>query len=488
MSSATLKHKAVSATLWSGVDAFARQGLRFCISLILARLLTPADYGTVGLLIVFTGLADVFVDSGFSSALIQRKEINDTDLSSVFYFNIFMALLMAAALYLAAPWIAAFYKMPVLRPLTWLLAANMVVGSFSNIQGMLLNKALNIRRLCIIGLISATGSGAVAILLAWKGYGVWSLGIQFLIASVLRVVLIWWHVSWRPRWVFSLKSIRALFKFSSFLLLSSLADTLFGRLNTLFIGKFYSASDLGQYSRADGLQQLPGDTLSGIISRVAFPLFSASHTDERLLRAGLKKAITLVMMLNLPIMVGMLVTASPLVRVLFGAQWLPCVPYVRILCLGGMLWPLHVLNLSVLKAQGHSNLFFRLEVIKKTLGILLLAAACPFGIAAIAWSTALGAIISFVINAYYSGRFLQYGTLRQTLDLLPCFTGALVMAACVWALSFLPIQTPIVMLAIQIGAGVIVYVLFCLIFELKAFAEAVAIAKSRLPFGARAAV
>jgi O-antigen/teichoic acid export membrane protein len=346
---------------------------------------------------------------------------------------------------------------------------------------MLLTKALNIRRQCVLGLISTIGSGAVAILLAWKGYGVWSLGLQSLTASVLGVILVWGCVSWRPRLIFAWQSIRGLFKFSSFLLLSNLSNTFFSRINALVIGKFYSATDLGHYSRADGLRLLPGDLLSEVINRVAFPIFSAAHEDKALLRAGLKKSITLVMMLNVPIMLGMLVTARPLVYVLFGAQWLPCVPYVRILCIGGMLWPLHILNLSVLTAQGHSNLFFRLEIIKKTLGILFLAAACPFGIMAIAWSVALGGFISFAINAYYSGRFLQYGMLRQVFDLLPIFTGALVMAACAWALSFLPIRPQIVMLAVQAAAGVIVYVLFCLIFKVKAFADVIAIAKSRLP-------
>jgi teichuronic acid exporter len=214
---------------------------------------------------------------------------------------------------------------------------------------------------------------------------------------------------------------------------------------------------------------------------VAFPIFSTAHEDKALLRAGLNKAITLVMMLNLPIMLGMVVTAKPLVYVVFGSQWLPCVPYVQILCINGMLWPLHILNLSVLKAQGHFNLFFRIEVFKKSLGLLLLAAACPFGITVIAWSTVLGAIISFAINAHYSGRFIKYGLWRQTLDLLPYSIGALVMATCVWALSFLPIRTPVVMLCVQVSVGVIVYVLFCRIFRVEAFADAVAIAKSRLP-------
>lgn len=475
-----LQHKAVSATVWSGIDTLSRQGLQFGITLVLARLLTPADFGTVGMLVVFIGLAGVFIDSGFSSALIQRQDITDTDLSSVFYFNIMMSFVMGAALVLTSSWIASFYKMPVLKPLTWLLAANTVIGSFGTIQGMLLTKALNFRRQCFISLTTMTISGGVAILLAWKGYGVWSLGIQTLTATVLSVFLLWTFSDWQPHLTFSPRSIHSLFKFSSFMLLSSLLDTLFSRMNTLLIGKFYSASDLGYYSRADGLRLLPGNLLSGIISRVSFPIFAVAKTDKVLLRSGLKKAITFVMMLNVPIMLGMLVTAESLIVVLFGKQWLPCVPYIQILCLSGILFPLHVLNLNVLMAQGHSNLFFRLEVIKKVTGVVLLGAACSFGIVAIAWSAVLSGVIAFVINAHYSGKLLDYGVFRQTVDLLPCLAGSVLMAACTWFVTLLHIRPHILLLTVQVLTGVIIYVMFCHVLRLSSFVEMVKLVKTNL--------
>ena len=251
--------------------------------------------------------------------------------------------------------------------------------------------------------------------------------------------------------------------------MAGLLETFFSRLNTLVIGKFYSAKDLGYYSRADGTSLLPGDITSGIIGRVAFPMFAAAQHDKALLKTGLRKAITMVMMINIPLMVGMLVTARPFVAVVFGSQWLPCVPYLQILCLGGILVPLHMLNLNILLAQGYSNLYFRLEVIKKTVGILLMGTACFFGITAIAWSSVLTGIIWFCINAHYSGRFLGYGSLRQTIDLLPNAGVGITMAVCTWSVSLLPITFPILLLAIQVLFGAVLYTTLCAMLRLEGF-------------------
>lgn len=476
----TLKNKAVSATIWSAIDTIARQVVGFGISLVLARLLTPSDYGTVGLLAIFIGIANVFINSGFTSALIQRQVINNTDLSSVFYFNIAVALIISSILYFAAPFIASFYSMNVLTPLTRLTAASLFVGAFGSVQATLLSKALNFRRQCSIALASMLASGTIAIYLAINNYGVWSLAISSFSGICANTILLWVFSPWRPGLIFSVTAICSLFKFSSYLLISGLLDTLFTKLNTLIIGKFFSVKDLGFYSRADGTQQLPANLLSSVISRVAFPVFSAAAHDKLLLRAGLKKAILMAMMINLPIMLGIAVAARPLVLVLFGQQWIPCVPYLRILCLGGILWPLHVINLNILTAQGHSNLFFRLEVVKKTVSIVILGTACFFGIIAIAWSTVISSIFCFVINARYSGLILDYGVLRQSIDLLPYLAASLIMALCAWSITFLPLQTPFLLFTLQILTSVVVYMLACFTMRLSVFVETMQIVLSRL--------
>jgi O-antigen/teichoic acid export membrane protein len=472
MSAASLHQKAVSATFWSAIDAFVRQGLQFLVTLFLARILSPRDFGTVGLLSVFIGLAAVVVDSGFALALVQKKEVSDDELSSVFLFNLGTSLSVAALLCCAAPWIAAFYAMPVLEPLTWLLAANLVVGALGTIQNLLLSRKLNLRRQCIISLTAQTISGAFAVLLAFRGFGVWSLGIQTLVASILNTLLLWVSSSWRPRLIFSISAIRSLFRFSSFLLLSSLLDTLFGRINSLIIGKFYSAEDLGYYSRADNTRLIPGAMISSIITRVAFPFLAASQNDKSYLANGLRRAATFAMMINFPLMLGMAVTAPSLVVLLFGEKWSPCVPYLQILSFAGLLWPLHVLNLSLLTALGHSNLFFRIEVVKKVAGILLLSIASFFGITAIAWSAVLAGVVAFVLNAHYSGRLVGYGPWRQVADLVPYANAALVMCLCTWSITLTPLVSPVMLLAVQILVGSLVYVGLCFVCRLPAFIDA----------------
>ncbi len=476
----TLKHKAVSASIWSAIDIFSRQGLQFGITMILARLLTPTDYGTVALLSIFIGVAGVFISSGFSQALIQRQKITDTDLSSVFYFNIVTALLFSVLLCAAAPWIALFYNIPILTPLTRLMALNLFIGAFGAIQTTLLNKSLDFRKQCVITIASVVVSGIIAVILAWKSYGVWSLAVSSLASIFVSTLLLWLLNPWRPTLVFSLASIRSLFKFGGFLLISGLLDTLYTRLNTLVIGKFYSPRDLGFYSRADGTQQLPANLLTGIISRVAFPIFSAAQQDKNHLRAGLRKAIALVMMINIPVMLGMFVTSRLLIQVLFGNQWLPSVPYLQILCLGGILWPLHVLNLNTLLAQGHSKLFFRLEVIKKIIGVAILGTACFFGITAIAWSIVATSLISFAINAHYSGRFLNYGIMKQGLDLVPYTLAGLGMALFVWGIGFFTINSPLFLLLAQVLTGMMIYAFICGVFRLPAFTEAIQLLGPRL--------
>ena len=249
-------------------------------------------------------------------------------------------------------------------------------------------------------------------------------------------------------------------------------NNLFNRLNTLVIGKFYSVKDLGFYSRADSTSSLPGEVICGIISRVAFPVFSAAQENKSLLRAGLRKAIIVVAMCNMPIMLGMAVSAKPLVTVLFGNQWSPCVPYLQILSLVGILWPMQLLNLNILLAQGHSHLYFRLETFKKFVGIVLMGTACFFSILAIAWAAVLTELIGFWISTHYNKKFLDYSTLRQIIDLLPYLGVALIMTVCSWAVSFLPLTKPILLVIAQVSVGTAVYVALCASLRLNGFMEA----------------
>jgi O-antigen/teichoic acid export membrane protein len=423
-----LKQRAISATLWSGADIFLRQGLQFVVSIALARLLSPEEFGTIALLYLFTGIASAFVDSGFSTALVQRQDVTHTDESTVFWFNLAMGALVALALWAAAPAIAGFYALPILVPLMAVMALNIFLSALGSIHGTLLTKRLDFRTQMKVSAITTVISGAVAVYMASRGYGVWALAAQTLVATGVTTVLLWVFNRWRPALVFSRASARRLFGFGGYMLASGLLDIAYSRAYTLLIGKFYGVRELGFYNRADGTKQLPVGVLTGILARVAFPIFSAAAHDTAQLRRGVELALRGMMLVNVPMMLGLAAVAEPLVLTLFGAQWLPAVPIMQVLCLGGMLWPLHVINLNVLMAQGYSHLFFRLEVMKKLLGVGLLAVGTFYGVMGIAWSQVVSGVLAFAINAHYTKRHLDYGTVAQARDFLPMIGIALPMA------------------------------------------------------------
>lgn len=475
----SLHQKSLRAVFWSGADVFMRQGLQFFISILLARLLAPEDFGVIAMLYVFIGLAGLFIDSGFSSALIQRQDTTHTDESTVFFFNLGMGALMALALCAAAPWIATFFELPILQNLTYVMALNLFIGAFGSIHNTLLTKTLNFKTIMKVGGVATFCSGLLAIAMAWWGFGVWSLAWQTLLSSLITVSLLWWWHPWRPHWEFSLLSLSRLFRFGGFLMLSGLLDTVYTRLYAVLIGKFFSARELGYYTRAESTQQLPVSILTGVLNRVAFPVFSEAAVDPQRLARGLRKVLVAIMLLNIPAMLGLAVVAEPLVVTLFGAKWLPCVPFLQVLCLAGVLWPLHVINLNALMAQGRSDLFFRIEVIKKVVGVVLLVLASLHSVMAIAWLRLLLGVFSFFINAHYSGVLLGYGPWRQLRDILPYGGVAMVMAVSVgWAGHALHWPPAAELVALSV-LGATFYWVACRWLRLAAFDEVITMIRRR---------
>ncbi len=480
----TLKSRALSATLWSAADILMRQGLQFGISIALARLLSPEEFGTIALLYLFTGIASAFVDSGFSSALIHRQDITHTDESTVFWFNLATGFLVALSLWAAAPLIASFFVLPVLLPLTGLLALNIFLSALGSIHGTLLTKHLNFRVQMKIGVFASLISGAIAITMACYGFGVWALAAQTLVATSLTTLLLWCLNQWRPALVFSKKSVCELFGFGGYMLASSLLDIIYNRAYTVLIGHFFGVRELGFYNRADGTKQLPVGVLTGILARVAFPIFSASAQDKAQLRRGVQLALRGMMLINVPMMLGIAATAEPVVLTLFGVKWLPTVPFLQVLSLGAVLWPLHIINLNVLKAQGHSHLFFRLEVVKKLLGTALLVAGTFYGAMGIAWSQVIFGVLAFIINTYYSQKFLGYGILSQTRDFLAILIISIFMALSVyWASTqayLLPLPIlPSVQLMLLIALGLIIFIGLAFLFRLTALRDAISLVQRR---------
>lgn len=479
---AGLKEKSVKALFWSGLDLFCRQGLQFGISLVLVRLIAPEEFGLMAMLSLFIGVAAVIAESGFGGALIQKKELTLEETTSVFWLNVSVGTLATLALCLLAPWIAAFYKRPELEPLTRIMALNVFLSSLGAVQSALLSRDLDFRTQMSITVWASSVSGIAAVAMAWFGFGVCSLAMQSLLSSALTALLLWKCRPWRPAgFRFNFAAVKPLFKFGSFLFFSGLLETFCARLQSLVVGKYYSAKDLGFFTRADTVQQFPSSLLSTIFDRVAFPLFCSVHDDRELMRRGMAKAIALMMFVNLPIMLGMAAVSGNLVWVVLGPRWMPCVPYLQALCLVGVWWPMHVINLTAIKSIGRSDLFFRLEVIKKVLWVSTVLAAAHFSILAIAWGRMVVAAVSFWINAHYARAFLQYPAWRQIKDVLPSLFSAAVMAASAWAVGALPIPSHFLLLALQLTAGLAVYVAMTILINAPLWREILGLIQARAP-------
>ncbi len=478
--SSSLKSKAVRGLLWSGLDGVSQQVLVLGIGIILARLLDPADFGLIAMLAFFMAMARNFLDSGFGQALIQKKNATDVDACSVFYFSIVAGSIAAGLLCLAAPWIGAFFRQPLLTPLTRVMSLNIVINSFSLVPTALLSRNIDFKTQTKISLIATSASGLAGVTLAFQGFGVWSLAVQQITVNVLRTILVWCFSAWRPSLRFSLAALRTMFAFGSRLLASGLLNTTFDNLYPLVIGRVFSAGELGIYSRALTMQQMPTTTFSETVTRVIFPVFSTVQDDARKLKRGLQKVLAVVVFIHFPIMVGLAVTARPLVRVLLTDKWLPCVPYLQLLCVAGLFFPLHVINLDILRAGGRSDLFFRLEIIKKALVVAAIVATYRWGVLGLIWGQIVVSALAYSLNTHYTGRFIEYPIREQLRDALPYLGTAGLMGIAVYGLQYLPWPATWVLLLCQILVGVLLYPTLCAAANLSAFTEVVSMIRPRL--------
>lgn len=463
----SLKKKSLTAICWSGAEAISKQGLQFAISVVLARLLGPEEYGTIAFLYIFVELAWVFGDSGFSSSLVQKQDLTIVDESTVFWIHVFFSLLLTSTLCFAAPWVAEFYEKPILLPLMQIMASAFFISSLGNIHHVLLTKRLDFKRPMKVSVTAGLLSGCIAVAMAFQGYGVWSLAAQTISSSILTTTLFWILSDWRPRFVFSLASTKRLFGYGGYLMLADLLTVSYNRIYTLYIGKVYSVADLGIYSRADNTKQIPLDVLSKMYVRVAFPVFAQAASNKEKLLRGMQYALSGVMLVTMPIMAGLLVSAKEVVLTLFGEKWLSVAPILEILCLAGVFWPLQLINSNILKALGFSRLLFNTEILKKLLGIGFIVFAMPYGIFGIAWSQVAYGMMGFLINAYFSGRQLGYGIFRQIADIVPVLLVTAVMAIAVYQLGQYLVLDPPLMLIAKMLLGVSVFLITGFLFRLR---------------------
>jgi O-antigen/teichoic acid export membrane protein len=467
----SLKSRTMRALAWSFIEAAGQQGVRFVIGIVLARLLFPEQFGLIGMLTIFMAVAQAFISSGFGSALIQKQDATPTDICSIFYFNIAVGLLAAGLLSAAAPWIAEFYGQPILVPLARWLSLTIVINSFGFVQNVILTKQIDFKRLTKVSLFGSILSGLIGVAMAAAGFGVWSLVVQQISASIFQTAALWLLNDWRPVLAFSFRSLRSMFGFGSRILASGLLNQIFENIYLVVIGKLFSAGDLGYFTRASSLQALPSQTLAGVVGRVTFPVFSTIQDDPARLKKGMKKALALLVLVNFPMMIGLAVVARPLVLVMLTEKWAGCVIYLQLLCMAGLLYPLHLINLNVLQAMGRSDLFFRLEVIKKALVVANIAITWRWGISAMICGMAATSIIGYYINSYYTGTMIDYPIGEQVRDLSSYLAASVVMGFVAYAAGLLPLPGHWSLLLVQTVVGAAVYMALCRLFRLAAFME-----------------
>jgi teichuronic acid exporter len=466
-----LKRRAFIATLWSSGDILSRQGVQFITTLVLARLLAPADFGVVAMLAVFMGVSFVLMDGGFSAALIQHRDIDHTDESTVFWCNLAIGALLTMGLIVLAPFIANFYEVPVLAPLARLMSLACLLASVGAIHSTLLTRDLDFRTQAKAGAIAALSSGAIAIAMASRGYGSWALVAQAVVMAGVMSSMLWWLSPWRPKLVFSSASLRKLLGFGGYHLGSTLLEVVYLKLYTLLVGRLFGARELGYYSNADNSRMIPANFLGSLISRVALPMFSSAASERTTLRRGIQLSIRGMMLINAPLMLTMAALAHPIVELLFGHQWLPASPILRILCFAGLLYPLHSINLHALMAQGHARLMFRLELVKKTIGVALLLFGSMFGVTGIAWSQVVFSCLMLGINTRYTKRWLDFGAIAQLREATPPLLAAALAAGVVYEANLSWHAAPFVKLSALGATSATIYLAIVASFRMHALAD-----------------
>lgn len=454
--------------VWRFFERFGAQIVSLIVSIVLARILDPIVYGTVALVIVFTTILQVFVDSGFGMALIQKKDSDDLDFNTVFYFNVVTCFLLYVAMFFVAPLIANFYGNDSLVPIVRVLSLILVIAGFKSIQTTYVSKHLMFRKFFFATLIGTVVSAIVGIYLAYKGYGVWALVAQNLINQGLDTLLLWITVHWKPKLMFSFKRLKSLFAYGWKLMASALLDVGYNQIRALIIGKMYSSEDLAYYNRGEQLPNLAVGNINSSIDSVLLPSMSIAQNDPNRVKAMLKKSIGVSCFLLMPVMVGIAVCADSIVAVLLTDKWVPCIPFIQLFCLIYAFYPIHTANLNAMKAMGKSNYFLILEVIKKGIGITLLIATMWISVKAIVLSLFAANIISLIINAFPNKKLLGYGFLEQMKDILPMLLISCVMGAVVYYI-FLANGAGLLTLAKQILVGVVLYFTLSGIFKLSSF-------------------
>lgn len=463
-----IRKKVFSGFIWRFMERIGAQGVGFVVSLFLARLLTPEDYGQVALVTVFITILNTFALSGIGTSLIQKKDTDDLDYSTVFHFNIVFSLFIYVILFLCAPLIGKFYSDSSLILLVRVLGISIIISGANNVQRSYVSKTMQFKRFFLSTLIGTLISGVVGVAMAYKGFGTWAIVGQQLSNQVVDTVILWFTVGWRPKKEFSFSRLKSLYSFGWKLLVSSLLDTIYNNIYSLVIGKFYDANTLGLYNKGVQFPKLIVSNINGPIQSVLLPAMSSEQDNKKRIKEMTRRSIVTSSFFIFPMMIGMAAIAKPMVILLLTEKWVACVPFVQISCISLALYPIHTANLQAINALGRSDIFLKLEIIKKIIGLILLVVAIPYGVYIMVWLEVLSGVIASFVNAYPNKKLLDYSYLEQIKDLIPSILDAMFMGGVVWGVGLININV-IVLIILQIVIGACIYFGIAKIFKFECY-------------------
>lgn len=463
-----LKKKTISSMLWRFLERCGAQGVTFLVTIVLARLLAPEVYGLMALVTVFTAVLQVFVDSGMGSALIQKKDVDDLDFSSVFFFNLVMCIVLYMVLFLCAPLIADFYHSQELTLVIRVMGITLLIAGIKNVQQAYVSRKLQFKRFFFATLGGTIGAAVIGITMAYMGFGIWALVAQNLFNAMIDTVILWLTVRWRPKLLFSFERLKELLGYGWKLLVSSLLHTFYLNLRTLIIGKLYMPADLAYYEKGQSFPTLIVSNINASIDSVLLPTMSGVQDSRESVKAITRRAIVTSSYLMWPMMVGLAVVAKPLVVLLLTEKWLAAVPFLQITSFALGFEPLQTANLNAIKAMGRSDIFLKLEIVKKTISIVILLLSMRFGVVAIAVSGLAYSVIATMFNAAPNSKLLCYSYFEQVKDILLPFSIALLMGVAIYPIALIPMPV-ILTLLVQVMAGIIFYVGVSVVFKLESF-------------------
>lgn len=452
-----LKKESVKGVVWSGIEKFASSGILVVANILLARILTPEDFGLLALIAIFVQISQTFIDSGFSNALIQKKDATQIDYSTVFIFNLAISVILYFILFVTAPLIAAFFKNEELVDLTRVIGINLIIGALVSVHKTRLTIQLRFKIQSYITIISSLIGAIVSVYMAYKGWGVWSLVILTLLNTTIQVLLIYLIISWRPSLTFSIKSFKRLFSYSSKLLGASLIHLLYSNIYPIIIGKKFTPLQLGYFNRAETFAMYTPNLVGTVMSRVAFPIFSRIQDDNQRLRKAYSQYIIYASLLIFPCLIGLIVLAKPLILLILKSKWLPMVPMFQILCLTYMTEHLSSININVLFVKGRSDLALRLEIIKKTIAIVIFLISLKWGIIAVCWGRVVYGITALCINSHFTKELIGISLYQQFKDILYPFFCSIIMGMAMYFLLKISVM-PIMEIIVSISGGIIIYI------------------------------